>query len=63
MITEGEAHGALEIFDRRNLLEDLFETRLIRKFAASGIGRCAIGDTSSPGIIAKEPVHALYLER
>ena len=60
VITERERHGAREIFDRADLLEDLFEAGLLGYVLAAGV-QC-FTDPGLPPLVAEQPVEGLGLE-
>ena len=59
-VLEGQAHRLGEVLDRRDLLEDLRQTGLVRDVLA---GSLAGRDLGLPGLIADQPVEAVGLER
>ncbi len=61
VVAEREGHGAGEVLDRRDLLEDLLQTGTVGDVVATGVLRG--GHTGLPALVAEQPVEALRLER
>src|SRR6201981_1581925 len=59
VIPERERHGAGEVFDRADLLEDLFEAGLLGYVLAAGV-QC-FTDAGLPPLVAEQPVEGLGL--
>src|SRR5690606_22908826 len=60
-VGEAQLHGLAEVFDRRDLLEDLLQTAaLVEVLAASLLAR---SKTCLPRVVADEPVEGLGLQR
>ena len=58
---ERELHRLAEVFDRRDLFEDLFKTGVQRQVGAALLGR--LRETRLPDVVTDEPVEALGLQR
>jgi hypothetical protein len=60
MVTERERHGPREVLDRTDLLEDLFETGLLREILMAGL---LLGiKPGTPALVAEQPVKGLGLQ-
>ena len=59
VVAEAQRHGALEVLDRADLLEDLLEAGLVGDGLAGG---GSLVDPSPPHLVAQQPVEALDLE-
>jgi hypothetical protein len=60
MIAERERHGPGEVLDRADLLEDLFETGLLRQILMPSLLLCV--EPGTPALVAKQPVERLGLQ-
>ena len=60
VLAEGERHGAAEVLDRRDLLEDLLEAGGLRDVVTTVLESCS--DPRLPPLVAQQPVHALGLQ-
>jgi hypothetical protein len=60
VIAERERHGAREVFDRADLLEDLLQAGLLGHVLAAGLQ--GFPDPGLPPLVAEQPVKGLGLE-
>jgi len=60
VIAERERHGAGEVFDRADLLEDFLEAGLLGHVLAAGVQ--GFTDPVLPPLVAKQPVEGFGLE-
>jgi hypothetical protein len=60
VVAGAQRHGAAEVLDRGDLLEDILQTGAVGDVGVSlGLGR---GDASLPALVSEQPVKALRLK-